>query len=67
MKKYTPNGETLCELSNCFMEKAMFDEAIIFLKSALDMDIDELNSGFNNRLYNTWIPAIQLCVCYSNL
>ncbi|MDY3208192.1 glycosyltransferase family 2 protein [Clostridium baratii] len=67
MKKYTPNGETLCELSNCFMEKSMFDEAIIFLKSALDMDIDELNSGFNNRLYNTWIPAIQLCVCYSNL
>lgn len=67
MKKYTPNGETLCELSDCFMEKTMFDEAIIFLKSALNLDIDELNSGFNNRLYNTWIPAIQLCVCYSNL
>ena len=45
----------------------MFNEAIIYLKAAIDLDIDELNSGFNNRLYNTWIPSIQLCVCYSSL
>lgn len=67
MKRCSPNGEMLCELSNCFIEKSMFNEAIIYLKAAIDLDIDELNSGFNNRLYNTWIPSIQLCVCYSSL
>lgn len=65
MKKYTPNGEMLCELSNAFMEKGMYDEAILHLKSALNIDEDILNSGFNNRAYVTWVPAIQLCVCYS--
>ncbi|MGL4569455.1 MAG: glycosyltransferase family 2 protein [Clostridium sp.] len=67
MKKYSPNGEMLCELSNCFIEKCMHDEAIVHLKSALNMDEDRLNSGFNNAAYTTWVPAIQLCVCYSAL
>ena len=65
MKKYSPNAEILCLLANCFKLKGMYDEGIIYLKSAMTLDEDRNNIGFNNNIYSTWYPALELCVCYS--
>ena len=65
MKKYSPNAEMLCLLASCFKLKGMYDEGIIYLKSAMTLDEDRNNIGFNNNIYSTWYPALELCVCYS--
>ena len=65
MKKYSPNAEMLCMLADCFKFKGMYDEGIIYLKAAMNLDEDKNNIGFNNNIYSTWYPALELCVYYS--
>ena len=65
LKKYSPNSEILCLLGECFVSKNIINEGIIYFKGALDLDEDKDNLGFNNNIYSTWVPAIELCVCYS--
>lgn len=65
LKKYSPNSEMLCLLGECFVSKNIINEAIIYFKGALNLDEDKNSLGFNNRIYSTWVPAIELCVCYS--
>lgn len=64
-KKYSPNSEMLCLLAECFKDKGMYDEGIIYLKAAMNLDEDKNNMGFNNNIYSTWYPALELCVHYS--
>lgn len=65
LKKYSPNSEMLCLLGECFVSKNIINEGIIYFKGALDLDEGKDNLGFNNNIYSTWVPAIELCVCYS--
>lgn len=65
MKKYSPNAEMLCLLASCFKLKGMYDEGIMYLKSAMNLEGDKNNIGFNNNIYSTWYPSLELCVCYS--
>lgn len=67
MKRYSPNAEMLCLLANCFKFKGMYNEGIIYLKAAMNLDEDKNNMGFNNNIYSTWYPALELCVYYSIL
>ena len=55
----------LCLLGECFVSKNIINEAIIYFKSALNLDEDKNSLGFNSKIYSTWVPAIELCVCYS--
>lgn len=66
-KKYSPNSEMLCLLAECFKSKGMYDEGVIYLKAAMNLDEDKKNMGFNNNIYSTWFPALELCVYYSTI
>lgn len=62
-----PRADICCRLAEHFMEKEIYMDAIFWYKVALICLQDKGNMGFDYKDYYTWIPAIQLCVCYSRL
>ena len=63
----TPTAEIACSLGNYYMEKQSFKQASFWYRVALDSRPDSYNMALSNRDYYTWIPSLQLCVCYYNL
>ncbi|MGL5380453.1 tetratricopeptide repeat-containing glycosyltransferase family 2 protein [Clostridium sp.] len=62
-----PRAEVCCRLAECFLEKNQLKQCIFWYKIALGCKPEEGSLGINNPIYYTWIPTIQLCVCYSRL
>ncbi|MGL5616953.1 MAG: glycosyltransferase [Sarcina sp.] len=62
-----PRADLCCKLAECFFNKNLFEQAIFWYKVALGCVPDKNNMGIKTDNYYTWIPAIQLCVCYSNI
>lgn len=63
----TPRADLCCRLGEYFMEEEKFKQAAFWYKVAMSCTHDKNNLGVDQRDYYTWIPAIQLCVCYSRL
>lgn len=63
----TPTAEIACNLGNYYMEKKSFKQAAFWYRVALDSRPDSYNMAISNSGYYTWIPSLQLCVCYYNL
>lgn len=61
-----PRAEFCCRLGNIFQKKEMFDEAIYWYNQATTLEKPKSN-GFFQDAYWTWIPYIELCVCYDRL
>lgn len=62
-----PRADICCRLAEEFMEKEAYQDAIFWYKTALTCIQDKGNMGMDFKDYYTWIPAIQLCVCYSRI
>ncbi|MEG2196762.1 MAG: glycosyltransferase family 2 protein [Cellulosilyticaceae bacterium] len=62
-----PRADICCRLAEHFMEKETYIDAIFWYKVALMSIQDKDNMGMDLKEYYTWIPAIQLCVCYSRM
>lgn len=62
-----PRADLCCRLADSFIEKNNYIDAIFWYKVALLCVQDKQNMGIDYKEYYTWIPAIQLCVCYSKL
>lgn len=62
-----PRGEILYEIGNIFFEKGKFEQAIYWYKLALSNKDDIKKGGFINVDTSTFLPAIQLCVCYDKI
>lgn len=62
-----PHAELCCRLAECFMREQRFQETIFWYKIALSCVEDKNNMAISSNVYYTFIPAIQLCVCYSKL
>ena len=62
-----PRGEILYEIGNIYFEKNDFVKAIYWYKEALESKEDIKNGGFVNIDASTFLPAIQLCVCYDKI
>lgn len=62
-----PRSEILYEIGNIFLEKSDYERAIYWFKRALESNNDIKNGGFVNTDTNTFLPAIQLCVCYDKI
>lgn len=62
-----PRADICCKLGQHFIENLKFKQAIFWYKIALGCIPDGGNWGIDRKEYYTWIPSIQLCVCYSNL
>lgn len=62
-----PRADICCCIANTFLDLKKYDEAIFWYKVALTCKPDKNYMGFNYKDYYTFIPAIQLCVCYCNI
>ena len=62
-----PRPEILYEIGNIFFEKEEFTTAIYWYKKALDNKDNILSGAFVNTEASTFLPAIQLCVCYDKI
>mgnify|MGYP000870033800 FL=1 len=58
-------AEFCCRLGYHFMEGNNLSTAIFWYQLAAMLKQPEDSSGFYNPAYSTWLPHLQLCVCYS--
>lgn len=63
----TPRADICCKLGEHFLSSQKFKQAIFWYKVALGCIPENENWGIDRKEYYTWIPSIQLCVCYSKL
>lgn len=62
-----PRAEICCALGENFIEKNSYNQAAFWYRCALDCRHEKGNASIDNKEYYTWIPALQLCLCYFNL
>jgi len=62
-----PRPEICCRLAHYFIEKNDYQSAVFWYDSAAKTEVTSDNLGIQNQAYSTWIPHIQLCVCYDAL
>lgn len=62
-----PRADLCCTLAHYFLEKKQFYDAIFWYKVALMCTPDKGSMALDFKHYYTWLPAIQLCVCFSHL
>ncbi len=62
-----PRPEFCCRLGYHFLQQADYKLAIYWYKQALSVDRNEENWGFENLACSTWLPNLQLCVCYDRI
>lgn len=63
----SPRPEFCCRLGYHFLERADYLTAIFWYRLASLSKPPDNNLSFTNFAYYTWLPHLQLCVCYSNL
>ena len=63
----TPRSDICCSIALTYLESLNYKQAIFWYKIALTCKPDDNYMGFSNKDFYTFIPAIQLCVCYCNI
>ncbi|WP_255294774.1 glycosyltransferase [Bacillus sp. AFS041924] len=61
-----PRGENCCRLGYVYLQKGDYTRAISWYKLATLVDVPT-SSPFINQVCYTWLPNLQLCLCYSRL
>lgn len=62
-----PRPEFCCRLGYYFLERNELRNAIYWYYVAIQLEISNECSGFVNPAFSTWLPHLQLCVCYDRL
>ena len=62
-----PRGEICCEIGKLKMEAGEYSQAAWWYKQALLSLPDESSGAFIQPDFYSFIPAVQLCVCYDRL
>jgi glycosyltransferase involved in cell wall biosynthesis len=65
LKYDTPNADLCCRLGYIFLSKNNLDTAIFWFRLATQSIPSKESMGVVNRNNYTYIPWIELCVCYS--
>ncbi|GGE54053.1 glycosyltransferase [Priestia taiwanensis] len=63
----TPRGEICCRLGFIYLDLNLLDRAIFWYDVATRLEVPENKSPFINYACYTWLPNLQLCLCYSRL
>lgn len=63
----TPRAEFCCRLGYHFLQKDDISAAIIWYKLATQLEETKKQLGFFNPIFSTWLPHLQLCVCYDKI
>lgn len=59
-----PRAEICCHLAEYYLDKGSLNQAIFWYRIALDCAPEKNSLAVQNSNYYTWIPALQLCLCY---
>lgn len=62
----TPRGELCCHLGRVFLQQGEYSKAIYWYHAAIDGPRPK-DSPFVREECHTWLPHIQLCICYDRL
>lgn len=62
-----PRDEFCCKLGALFLNENKFGDAIFWFELAMKLERPKDNWGFFNDYYSTWLPHIQLCICYDRI
>jgi glycosyltransferase involved in cell wall biosynthesis len=62
-----PGAEVCCELGRMLFEDALYKQAIFWYKTAYEQEPDFQSGAFVLPDCYGYIPALQICVCYSRL
>lgn len=62
-----PRAEFCCRLGYCFLKENRLNEAVFWYEIASRMKKPKNNWGFFYDECWTWLPHLQLCVCYDKL
>lgn len=62
-----PRADLCCRLAEYFFNQSKYESAIFWYKVASGCTPHTDHMGIDPRDYYTWIPYIQLCVCYANI
>lgn len=62
-----PRPEMCCRLGFFFMNNNDYQSAIFWYQTALDYEQIENKGGVVNYMHFTWLPHLQLCVCYDRI
>lgn len=63
----TPRAEFCCRLGFHLLEIGDIKAAIIWYKLATQLEETKKQLGFYNPIFSTWLPHLQLCVCYDRI
>lgn len=59
-----PRAEICCDLGFTYMHEKNYNQAIFWFNLAATLDPPDTDWGFRESRAWTWLPHIQLCVCY---
>ncbi len=62
-----PRAEFYCRLGYRFLQNKQLNQALYWYKLATELEKPSENMGMINHACWTWLPHLQLCVCYSQL
>lgn len=62
-----PRAEFCCRLGYFFLEEEKYHDSIFWYELATKLEKPENCLGFINEVCWTWLPYLQLCVCYDRL
>lgn len=62
-----PRAEGCCRAGRSFLSENRLSQSIFWYNMALKIEKPKDSLGFFNDPYWTWIPHLQLCVCYDKL
>lgn len=63
----TPRTDFCCRMGYGFMQQNEWEKAVFWYKLASELTRPKDNWGFINHACWTWLPHLQLCVCYYQL
>lgn len=62
-----PSSELCCKIAYYFFERDNYNVAIFWYKLAMDNGPKDDEIALVNGCMSTWVPALQLCVCYCKI
>lgn len=62
-----PRPEFCCRMGAYFLGRNQYQQAIYWYQQALQCPNQAENMGFSNHAYATWLPHLQLCLCYDRM
>jgi len=62
-----PRAENCCRLGQIFLSEQRYHEAIYWYETAAQLKMPTDSSALMLHAYWTWLPQLQLCVCYDRI